>query len=55
MAHVPHICTITVYRNEIHFREETAADRNEGFLWPGMEPVNVGAVHDGRELSTSNS
>jgi len=38
-------------RDEIDLREESGADGNQSLLWPFMEPVNVGAVHNGRELA----
>ena len=43
------------YLDELHLREEARADRDEGLLWPLMEPVDVGAVHNGRELAAAHS
>ena len=34
----------------LHLREEPVADRDEGLLWPLVEPVYGGAVHNGWEL-----
>ena len=48
------ICKVTD-RDEVDFSEESGADRDEGFLWPFMEPVNVGTVHNGRELPGTHS
>lgn len=49
-----HIHKIT-YRQELNFLQETTGYRYQSILRPFVEPVDAGAVCDGRELSAPNS
>ena len=46
--------SLVAYCDEVNFREESWANRDERVYGPLMEPVNVGAVDNGRELSAAD-